>query len=190
MSLIELFKSHVQNHWESHCHRNQMAEFLGGYYSGALGVHIYHDLKDCVKNDDEALYMWGKAMEHLHHDEKELYEEASGKAMQLTEPLLEDCKMLNKYNVVRAESDEWFTTFWSQENAMEQMFANIEEHPFKVWWNSLGAMAYWKIGIYYGMGYSYGRFWTRLMGHPSWNADLTKIQFVPPQEEVATNALL
>ena len=67
MSLLALFKEHVH----SHCHRNQMAEFLGGYYSGAHGVHMYHQLKECVKNDDEALYMWGKAMEHLYKNEQE-----------------------------------------------------------------------------------------------------------------------
>ena len=184
MSLLQLFKEHVH----SHCHRNQMAEFLGGYYSGAHGVHMYHQLKECVKNDDEALYMWGKAMEHLYKNEQELFDEASKRALELTLPLLEDCTHLNKFNVLAAEDKEWWTTFWTQENALDTMYENIDRHPFKVQWNLLGTRVYWATGIYYGMGYSYGKFWTRLMGHPEWNADPKAITFFKAEPEVE-NAL-
>ena len=68
MSLLELFKQNVAEHYHSHWQRNHMAEFISGYYSGALGVkHLHHELKECVKDDDEALYFWGKAMENLSH---------------------------------------------------------------------------------------------------------------------------
>ena len=66
MSLLELFKNHVGHHG-----RNQMAEFKAGFYYSTAGVEMYHDLKECMENDDEALYMWGKAVEHLAHNEKD-----------------------------------------------------------------------------------------------------------------------
>ena len=185
MSLIELFKEHAHKHWE----RNQMAELLAGYYSGAHGVHIYHQLKHCVQHDDEALYMWGKAVEHLWKNEKEDFDKASKRAGELTEPLMEECTHVNKFNVMAAEDAEWWTTFWTQENAEDKMWENIDRHPLKVKWNALGARVYWATGIYYMMGYSYGRFWTRLMGHPEWNADLSKIELYKPEPEVE-NALV
>merc|ERR1712062_217902 len=104
--------------------------------------------------------------------------------MELTAPLMDSCHEINKYNLLEAENSEWFTTFWTQEDAMDQMYENIDRHPIKVWWNTLGSMMYWKIGFYYGMGYSYGRFWTRLMGHPKWNADLKTVRFFTPEAEL------
>mmetsp|Transcript_1833 Transcript_1833/g.2605 ORF Transcript_1833/g.2605 Transcript_1833/m.2605 type:complete len:305 (-) Transcript_1833:187-1101(-) len=190
MSLLELFKSHVQPHFAHHhsmWERNQLAEFYSGFYHKSMGVHIFHDLKECMDNDDEALYMWGKAIEHLAHGEQEQYKIDSERATELSKPLMEACKANNKFNIVSAEVDAWFIDFWTQPDAVEQMIENIREHPILVKLDITLARMAWKLGFYHGAGAAFGRFWTRLMGQPTWSADLNSIYPHPVEAGAETN---
>ena len=111
------------------------------------------------------------------------------RAHELTAPLSAECmKTSNKYNIAHAEVQQWFSDFWSQEDAVGIMVENIKRHPVKVTIDVILMRLAWAIGYYHGAGVAYGRLWTRLMGHPKWNANPNTILFYsePEVEEVDT----
>ena len=186
MSVLALFKQHVSKQYE-HAHswwhqRNQLAEFYSGFYGRAMGVHIGHELKECMGSDDEALFMWGKALEHLSRDERDEFKEASGKAKELSEPLFANCHTNGKFTIVENEMGQWFYDFWTQPDAIEIMMENIERHPIKVKLDVLAMRLSWALGLYHQAGTSYGRFWRHLMGEPGWNANLNSDKMRPQKK--------
>lgn len=153
---------------------------------------MYHDLKSCMSEDDEALYMWGKTLEHLARGEEELFQKTSGEAKQLSDPLFEACKESGKYAIVNQELSQWFVDFWTQPDAIDQMMGNIEAHPMRVKLSVLGARVAWALGWYYPAGKAYGKFWRHLMGTPEWNADLssTKVHPIKSSDKAEAAAIL
>ena len=173
MSLIELFKQHVPqaHHWH-----NPLAGFYAGFMGHSMDVHIWHELHDCIEQGEtaeEALFFWGEALHHLSRGEKDEFKADSTKATELSKTAMASCHENGKFAVIDAEMTAWFTDFWTQEGAIEQMMENIEAHPFKVKLDMLAMRASWAVGFYYGAGSSYGRFWKHLMGKPTWSADMS-----------------
>ena len=186
MSLLELFKSHMHN--VSHSwHHNELASFYSGYYGRAVGLdrhHLHHEFRECMGYSDEALFYWGEAIKHFNRKGWPEFKQDEAKAIELSQPLFEECLKNNKYNIALAELDQWFSDFWSQEDAVGIMVENIKRHPVKVTIDVILMRLAWAIGYYHGAGVAYGRLWTRLMGHPKWNANPNTILFYAPEPEV------
>lgn len=182
MSLIELFKQHIPKEHHHWFNRNQLADFYAGFYGHGMDVHMWSELHDCMESStesEEALFMWGKAIEHLSRGEKADFKMAAGEAKKLSEPAMEGCKENGKYAVVSTEMGAWFYDFWTQDGAHEQMMENIEAHPFKVKFDIVAMRAQMALGFYYGAGSSYGRFWKHLMGKPTWSVDMSSPKMAP-----------
>ena len=121
MSLLELFKAHQPQHV---FHHNKLADFFAGFYDAGMGVHMWRELHECMEEStesEEALFMYGKAIEHLVKGESAEYQKASDEASRLSVPVTTPCKEFGKYAIASAEMEAWFVDFWTQDSAFETM---------------------------------------------------------------------
>ena len=123
--------------------------------------------------------MYGKAIEHLVKGESAEYSKASDEANKLSIPVTAPCKENGKYAIASAEMQAWFSDFFSQEDALEIMDKNVQEHYGKVSWEVLKMSIQFNLGSYYRAGANYGRFWKDLMGEPTWSVNMSAPEMAP-----------
>ena len=46
---------------------NPVADFYSGYAEKTVGVHMHHELRECMVRDDELTYVWDRAISALWH---------------------------------------------------------------------------------------------------------------------------
>ena len=46
---------------------NPVADFYSGYVEKTVGVHMHHELRECMVRDDELTYVWDRAISALWH---------------------------------------------------------------------------------------------------------------------------
>ena len=150
---------------------NPVADFYEGYVEKTVGIHMHHDLRDCMERDDNVTLAWDHAIHHLHKD-KQKWNEDRKKAFEQSMPLLEGCASNGKWQIASAEIDAWWTGFFAgeQQEWEAKMIENFWRHPVLTMANMALIKIQWNFGYYRAAGKSLGRFDKFLMGHPQWDA--------------------